>query len=288
MREAEMALNMFTPLFSDSVQLRVTPWFISSGLCAQSEKRIVCRAKGTWMRMIWLVLCLVPMAACAVATKNPEPGRFGTLRVATEAGFPPFNSRNEQGELVGLDIDLFRAAANKAGYEVEFLVEPEFSELFRMVDDGRADAIASTVSITADRKRRYLFTRPYFETGISVIVREDDDRIKVPRDIASRTVGAPAGTTSATIAQELAADEVRDFATSNAAINALLAGEIDAYLIDEVEARELVVGRAVRMLAEPAAVEGYGFLFAKSRREAKSRVDAAMTNFLPLHVEQSP
>lgn len=231
------------------------------------------------MRLIYLGLCVLLLGACAA----PNNGRSGpsreTLRVATEAGFPPFNSLDDNGELVGLDIDLFRAAASEAGYDVEFIVEPEFSELFKMIDDGRADAIASTVSITAARRRQYLFTQPYFETGISVIVRAGDRRIRSPRDIASRTVGAPRGTTSATIAQELAADEVRDFATSKEAIEALIQGDIDAYFMDEIEARELVAQQPdqIRMLAEPAAVEGYGFLFAKSKREARDRVDEAMS-----------
>jgi len=217
------------------------------------------------------------LAGCRSApTVDADRDRAGeAVRVATEAAFPPFNEAGLDGEPRGFEIDLVRRLAEGAGLGVEFVVEREFAQLFRLIDRGEADVIASTVGVTPQRRQRYLFTRPYFITGIAVVVRAGDERFREPEDIAARRVGVPAGTTSAEVARELTAAEVHEYRTSGAAIADLIEREIDAYVIDLVEARQLVARdpERLRMLDDLAAAESYALLVSPARPELRDRLD---------------
>jgi len=241
---------------------------------------LACRSKGVWVSLVavlvWLGACQGQPAEPRADHPDREPSRE-TIRVGTEASFPPFNDRDEAGQPVGLELDLIRAAAREAGYEAEIVVEPAFPDLFRGVDAGRLDVIASTVSVTAQRREKYLFTRPYFETGVAAIVRASDEHAQRPDDLRGEALAAPEGTTAASTADSLGASSIALVRLSGEAIDLLMQGRVRAYLIDEVEARQLVAGDArLRMLETLLTRERYAFLVAPDRRELHARLDAAL------------
>lgn len=218
--------------------------------------------------MTRLVLCLaLLLAGC---TTRP------VLVVATEAAFPPFNDLDERGLPVGFEMDLIDEIAAMTGDDVVWLIQPQFARLFDEIDSGRADVIASTVSVTEQRQDDYLFTHPYYHTGIGVLVHESSrSLVWSPDEIEGLRVGASAGTTSVDAARRLGAASIIVYRYSNDAVAALREGRIAAYLVDLVEARSLV-DEGVVLLEEPAAIESYALLAAKGRDRLVARLNSAL------------
>ena len=91
------------------------------------------------------------------------------VRVGTEGVYPPFSYRDQDtNQLTGFDIDVIKAVADEAGWDLQF-VEAPFDSLFPALDSKRIDVIANQVTITGERKARYLFSTPYtYSHGVIV------------------------------------------------------------------------------------------------------------------------
>ena len=88
------------------------------------------------------------------------------LVVGTDAAYAPFESQNEKGEIVGFDIDVVKAVAQKAGLEVKFVNTP-WEGIFNALQQGDRDLLVSAVTITDERKQTMDFSAPYFDARSS-------------------------------------------------------------------------------------------------------------------------
>ncbi len=200
-----------------------------------------------------------------------------TIRIATDAAFPPFHMVDAQGHVTGYDIELARAVSLRAGYEPKVVVVPEFADLRPGLLDGRHELVAATTGITPQRQQHYLFTRPYFETCQAVLVRTGEGEPGSIAELAGRRLAASVGTTSVAAARGVRASSVVEVASAAVGIEALLEGTVDGYVADEFEA--VALGRStqgIRVLPEPAALERYGFVMAPDRTALKESLDTAL------------
>ncbi|MHC2998217.1 amino acid ABC transporter substrate-binding protein [Microbacterium sp. HJ5] len=110
----------------------------------------------------------------------------GTLTVATEGTYRPFTFHDETGELVGFDVEIAEAVADKLGLEVVFQ-ETQWDAIFAGLDAGRFDVIANQVSINPEREEQYLFSEPYTVSSGVIVVPEDDDAIASFEDLDGKT-----------------------------------------------------------------------------------------------------
>ena len=108
------------------------------------------------------LLCLcVFVIGC---TKNPDE-----LVIGTEPSFPPFESKNERGEYVGFDMDMARELAKDLGKTL--VIKPmEFPSLPTALETGKIDIIISGMTATEERAKSMTFTKPYFLTGLCLLV----------------------------------------------------------------------------------------------------------------------
>src|SRR5690242_6068735 len=103
------------------------------------------------------------LAACGGTTGNTdEPLKSaGVLRVGTEGVYSPFSYHDPAaGQLVGYDVDVARAVADKLGVKVEF-VETPWDSIFAALEANRFDVVANEVTINAERKQKYDLSEPY-------------------------------------------------------------------------------------------------------------------------------
>jgi ABC-type amino acid transport substrate-binding protein len=107
---------------------------------------------------------LLPALLALGAAACGGEGDATRIRVATEAAYPPFESKRDDGTIEGFDIDIVRAAARESGLEAEF-VDQVFDGILPGLAQGRYDAAVSSITITEERAREVDFTDPYFEAG---------------------------------------------------------------------------------------------------------------------------
>ncbi len=135
------------------------------------------------------------LSSCSSTSSN-------TVRVATDATWPPFEYVNDQTKQIeGFDIDLFKAIAAKEGLKLEF-VNVAFDPLLAGMAQGTYDAAISSITITDDRKKEMLFSDAYYSAGQMVVVRKDNSLI-TGKDNLTGTVGAQIGTTGAIEVQKI-------------------------------------------------------------------------------------
>ncbi|ASK26514.1 basic amino acid ABC transporter substrate-binding protein [Neisseria chenwenguii] len=123
----------------------------------------------------WITAALacsaLALAGCGGQSKDAsapaEPGK--TYRVAMNAEFAPFESRDSAGKIEGFDIDLMNAMAKAGNFKVEYKHQP-WESLFPALKNGDADLVMSGVTITDERKQSIDFTDPYFEITQVVLV----------------------------------------------------------------------------------------------------------------------
>ena len=156
----------------------------------------------------------------------------GEIIVATEGTWAPFTYHDENDELVGYDVEVAKAVADKLGVTATF-VEGEFDGLLAGVEGGRYDMVANGVNVTPERAETYSFSDPYLYDSTVVIVRDDYDEIHSMEDLAGKTTANTITSTYAMLAEEYGATTqgVDDFAQT---IELLKGGRIDATLNSSV------------------------------------------------------
>lgn len=135
------------------------------------------------------------LSACSSPTPEPSGSAGGddyglvtdgTLTVATEGTYRPFTFHDETGDLVGFDVEIAEAVADKLGLEIVFQ-ETQWDAIFAGLDAGRFDLIANQVSINPEREEQYLFSEPYTVSPGVIVVPEGDDSISSFDDLAGKT-----------------------------------------------------------------------------------------------------
>ena len=251
-------------------------------------------------RLRWLALLLVTVLALAATgcgdddEEEAESGtgsasavaevdtiESGVLTVCSDVPYAPFEYEDESGEIIGVDIDLMRAIGEKLGLELE-VKDTDFDGIFAALAAEQCDVIASSVSITDERKENNEFTQGYFEIQQSVLVRKGEaETYKALADLAGKTIGVQSETTGEAYAQENKPDgaKITSFTGADEMFTALKAGQVDAVLQDfPINAYHAETSGdtevAFKLDSEP---EEYGFVIKKGNTELRDALDEALT-----------
>jgi ABC-type amino acid transport substrate-binding protein len=172
-----------------------------------------------------------------------EVQRRGALRVGLDASFPPFESIGPDGDIVGLDADIARAIAADLGVQAEF-VNIGFDGLYDALLARRVDLVISSLPYDPRRTEDVAYTSNYFNAGQVLLTRPGEEAIQDAAGLAGRSVavewGSQAHMEGLRLARELAkkspnpAGKIRleRQATAVEAVDALLAGRVDAAIVD--------------------------------------------------------
>ena len=156
----------------------------------------------------------------------------GTLVVATEGAWSPWTYHEESDKLVGYDVEVATALAEKLGVKAEF-VEGAWDGLFAGLDSGRYDIVCNGVELTEERALTYDFTVPYGYIHTALAVRSDNTDITTFEDLAGKTTANSIASTYMTLAESYGA-EVLGIDTLDETIQMLVAGRVDATLNADV------------------------------------------------------
>jgi arginine/ornithine transport system substrate-binding protein len=175
------------------------------------------------------VLALVAGSASAEMKK---------VKIGTEGAYPPFNSIDKDGKLVGFDIDIANALCKAANFECEFVVQ-DWDGIIPALKAKKFDAIVASMSITEERKQVVDFTDKYYNTPAKFIAAKDAKFDFTADGLSGKVIG----TQRATIHENFLRDnftksDIRVYATQDEANADLAAGRLDLVLADSVALNE--------------------------------------------------
>ncbi len=202
----------------------------------------------------------------------------GSLRIATDATFPPFEIVDETTkELTGFDIELMRAIAEKAGFTLEWNNLP-FDSVLAGLSQCQFDLAIAAITITDERKEQMLFSDPYINAGQIVVVRVDDQSIQSKDDLAGKTVAAQLGTTGEIEARKIENVNYKPYDTYDLAFLDLANGQVDAVIADYPTALGFI-GQNVdklKTVGEVFTEESYGIAICKNRADLLEPINSAL------------
>jgi polar amino acid transport system substrate-binding protein len=224
-----------------------------------------------------------PAAPSADKSASAPAAAAKVYVVGTDAAYAPFESQNEKGEIVGFDIDLVKAVAQKAGIEVKFVNTP-WEGIFNTLAQGDRDFLVSSITITDERKQTMDFSSPYFDAQQLMAVRKDSKIAKFD-DLKKLKVGVQNGTTGDEVITKLQGKEstnIKRFESTPLALKELEAGGVDAVVADNGVIVHYVAnnsGSNFKTLADASfAAEQYGLAIKKGNAELLAKLNKGLAD----------
>jgi len=228
-------------------------------------------------------LALIAVAFGLIALGAPSDASAAddrpVIQVGTEGTYPPFTYVDPRtDELTGYDIDVMRAVAEEAGWDIRFVQAP-FDSLFPALDSQRIDVIANQITINPEREARYLFTRPYtFSHGV-IVTAADNDEITTLADLEGKKTAQSETSNWAQVARDAGADvqSVEGFAP---AAELLVQGRVDAIVNDNIAVLDYLASTGstdIKIAGDAGAeISKQALVFRQSDQELRDRADEAI------------
>ena len=233
------------------------------------------------MKKLILFIAMMMLVAC---TQAPVEGDL-SLKTIEDNGkmivgfteYPPMGFK-ENGEITGFDIDIAKEVAERLGVEAEFVYIDWDAKVLEL-NGKNIDMIWNGLTITADREKEILFSKPYFDNHI-VIISLNGSGIDQIADLSDMKVGVELQSSGQAAVEGndvfASIDELVKYTTITEAILDLKAGGIDAIVADEIFARYAVSKEAdqYQVASEVFNSENYGIGFRLEDVALRDKVDA--------------
>jgi len=210
----------------------------------------------------------------SAATGELKLVEAGKLIVSTNAEFPPYEYY-DANEIVGIDVEIAKAIADKMGLELE-VKDGAFDAIIAEVVSGKADVGIAGMTATDERKQNVDFSDSY-ATGTQVIIVKEGSEIKSAADLEGKSIGVQLGTTGDIMATDVKDSKVEQYNKGMDAVQALSQGKIDAVIIDNEPAKfyEKEVS-GLKILDEAFAVEEYAIALKKGNTELQTKINETL------------
>lgn len=195
------------------------------------------------------LLVLTALATTALATNAhartwAEIKKAGTITIATEGAFKPFNYF-EGKKLTGFEVELADALAKQMGLKVKWVTQP-FDSLLIGLNQDRYDFVIASHGITDERKKAVDFTNPHYCTGGLIVAQPGGP--KTAADLKGKTVAVQVGTTYLENVKKVAGvKDVKTYPKDTDAQQALMAGRTDAWVTDKFLALDAMKANSGKM-----------------------------------------
>ena len=224
------------------------------------------------------IMLVCTLAGCGAKGKTlAEVKEAGKLTVATSPDFPPFESL-EGDKVVGIEVDILELIAKELGVELE-IIQMDFDSVLLGVQAAKYDCGMSGITANEDRKQNMLFTTPYYNAA-QVIVVKQGSAITGKADLTGKKVSVQTGTTADEGCKAEGLD-VSAFAANADAKAALTTGKVDAWIVDNLTAIQMVEdGDGLVILSEKMTDEPYAFAFAFGSEDLVAEIDKALKTLI--------
>lgn len=231
-----------------------------------------------------LVLALAIGVFAGCGTKNAMTLEEGKLIMSTNAEFPPYESTDDAGNYIGIDIEIAQEIAKKLDLEL-VIDNMEFTAALEAVQQGKSDMVMAGVTVDQDRLMVMDFSNTY-ATGVQVVIIKESSDVTMD-NLGEKMIGTQLGTTGYIFASDspdnggYGEDHVIGYDNGITAVQALMNGQIDAVIIDNAPAQAFVdANPGLTILEGEWAVEDYAIGFAKGNTELQEAVNQALAELI--------
>ena len=235
-----------------------------------------------------IALCLAVLMMTAMfagcsgkSGSNVDTIEKGKLIMSTNAAFPPYEMTDDNGNYIGIDVEIAQAIAEKLGLEL-VIDNMGFTAALEAAQNGKSDMVMAGVTVTDDRLLVMDFSNSY-ATGIQVVIVTEDSDITTPDDLEGKTIGTQMGTTGYIYASDTpenggyGEENVIAYDNGITAVQALMNGQVDAVIIDNAPAQAFVESNpGLKILDTEWLTENYAIGFAKGNTKLVEAVNAAL------------
>ena len=205
----------------------------------------------------------------------------GVLVMGTSADYPPNEFHTEvdgKDTIVGFDVAIAQYIADDLGVELK-VVDMSFDNLCINLAKGDFDIVIAGMASTEERLKSVDFSDPYYESGLTMVVREDEQNIKTFSDLKGKKIAVQIGTTSAKEAKKIEGAEVKELNTPADCFMELKNGGVDA-VVNDRPVNDYYIHKSgqtgVKTLPERLTSEDYGIAVAKGNKELAEKINAAL------------
>ncbi|EJF4093248.1 amino acid ABC transporter substrate-binding protein [Vibrio parahaemolyticus] len=200
----------------------------------------------------WVKVAIAAIALSAATVQAAVDTAATEVKVGMSGRYFPFTFV-KQDKLQGFEVDMWDEIGKRNDYKIEY-VTSNFSGLFGLLETGRIDTISNQITMTDERKAKYLFADPYVIDGAQITVRKGNDSIKGVDDLAGKTVAVNLGSNFEQLLRQYDKDGKINIKTYDTGIEHDVAlGRADAFVMDRLSALELIkkTGLPLELVGEP-------------------------------------
>ena len=214
------------------------------------------------------VAVLVGLLGAGIVSPATASADGETYVIATDTTFAPFEFQDNQGNFVGIDMDLLREIAKNQNFTVD--IKPlGFDAALQAVQANQVDGVIAGMGITDERRKVFDFSEPYFESGIQMGVLKDDEDVTSYDDLRGKRVSVKNGTQGSDFANSIKAKygfEVVSFADSSTMFDEVKTGNSVAVFEDfPVLLYGIAQGNGFKTVTPKEDPTGYGFAVNKGQ-----------------------
>jgi putative amino-acid transport system substrate-binding protein len=216
----------------------------------------------------------IKVAVAAIALSAATVQAATEVKVGMSGRYFPFTFV-KQDKLQGFEVDMWDEIGKRNDYKIEY-VTANFSGLFGRLETGRIDTISNQITMTEERKAKYLFADPYVVDGAQITVRKGNDSIKGIDDLAGKTVAVNLGSNFEQLLRKYDKDGKINIKTYDTGIEHDVAlGRSDAFVMDRLSALELIkkTGLPLELAGEPFETIQNAWPFVNSEKGQKLQAE---------------
>lgn len=199
----------------------------------------------------------------------------GKLHMSTNAQFPPYEMVSDDGTFEGIDVEVAGVIADKLGLEL-VVDDMDFDAALLAAQEGKSDIVMAGVSVTDERLEVMNFSNSY-ATAVQVVIVKEGSDVTID-NMGNGMIGTQRGTTGNIYCSDDYGDEhVVAYDTGANAVQALINGQVDCVVIDNMPAQEFVAANAGLVILDTEyANEDYAIGIAKGSTQLLDAINAAL------------